>query len=257
MAALVVAGSVGRGLADVHSDLELDIYWHAAPSEQDRLGAIEKTGAELVTLWPYEPAEGEWAENYRYPGIDVGVSGFLVPWMASCIADVVDRCDPDVLKQVRLAALNDGVVLLGEDLVRSWRRSSRAYPAGLADAVARHYLALDRLGSWHQRGKLTERGDVLMLRRQCARIEDMILGTLCAVNHVLIDHPSFKWTAHLTQRLTVAPTDLRRRLWAAADGSAARAAEILGQLLIETLELVERHLPNVDLTSLRSELSHS
>ena len=218
---------------------------------------IDKVGGELHTLWPFEPDEGEWAENYCVQGLDVGVSGFLVDWMTSCINDVVSNHDADVLKQVRLAALNDGIVLLGDDLVRSWRDTSTVYPAGLADAVARDYLAVDRLGGWHQRAALAERGDVLMLRRQCARVEDTILGTLCAVNHVLIDHPSFKWTEHLISRLPVAPTDLQGRLWAAAEGSAPDAAAILDRLLIETIALVEQHLPNVDVTEIRAEVEQA
>ena len=180
------------------------------------------------------------------------MSGFSQDWTTACISDVVHDFDPDVLKQVRLAALNDGLVLLGDDLVTSWRASSRDYPPGLADAVARHYLAADRLGSWHQREALAERGDVLMLRRQCARVEDTILGTLCAVNHVLIDHPSFKWTIHLIDRLPIAPTELRARLWAAANGPARVAAATLDRLLVETIDLVEQHLPNVDVAEIRT-----
>ncbi len=36
LAALTVAGSVGTGLADQFSDLELDCYWFDPPSDLDR-----------------------------------------------------------------------------------------------------------------------------------------------------------------------------------------------------------------------------
>jgi hypothetical protein len=44
LAALTVAGSVGTGLADRFSDLELDCYWLAPPSDLDRLGPIREIG---------------------------------------------------------------------------------------------------------------------------------------------------------------------------------------------------------------------
>ena len=44
LAALTVAGSVGSGLADGFSDLELDCYWSSAPGDADRTGPINALG---------------------------------------------------------------------------------------------------------------------------------------------------------------------------------------------------------------------
>lgn len=252
VSAVLAAGSVGRGRADAYSDLELDVYWQVPPSDTDRLGVITALGAELIDLWPFEQAE--WSENYRLDGADVGVSGFLAEWLTTCIADVVERADPDVLKQMRLAALNDGIVLHGAGVVDEWRARSRLYPDALAAAVATEWLDPDRLGSWHQRYALVARDEVVVLRTLIPRITSMILGALCAVNRVLIEHPSFKWTAALAERLPLAPAELRARLWAAANGPAVDAVPVLDALLAETLTLVERELPSVGLDGLRTEL---
>ena len=50
LAALAVAGSVGTGLADRFSDLELDCYWLSPPSDRDRTGPIDTLGGELEAL---------------------------------------------------------------------------------------------------------------------------------------------------------------------------------------------------------------
>src|SRR5580692_10305657 len=47
LAALTVAGSVGAGLADRFSDLELDCYWFDPPSDLDRAGPVHLLGGEL------------------------------------------------------------------------------------------------------------------------------------------------------------------------------------------------------------------
>ena len=50
LAALTVAGSVGTGLADRFSDLELDCYWFDPPGDLDRSGPVHVLGGELEAL---------------------------------------------------------------------------------------------------------------------------------------------------------------------------------------------------------------
>jgi hypothetical protein len=50
LAALTVAGSVGTGLADRFSDLELDCYWFDPPGDLDRSGPVHVLGGELQAL---------------------------------------------------------------------------------------------------------------------------------------------------------------------------------------------------------------
>ena len=72
LAALAVAGSVGAGLADRFSDLELDCYWSSPPGDGDRTGPISVLGGELTDWWDYDEADREWAEGLppRRPGRD-------------------------------------------------------------------------------------------------------------------------------------------------------------------------------------------
>ena len=64
LAALAVGGSVGSGLADQFSALELDCYWFSAPGDQDRAGPIRALGGDLMALWDYDQDEEEWSEDY-------------------------------------------------------------------------------------------------------------------------------------------------------------------------------------------------
>lgn len=57
LAALTVAGSVGSGLADRFSDLEVDCYWFSAPSDLDRAGPVHVLGGELTAFWEYDRDE--------------------------------------------------------------------------------------------------------------------------------------------------------------------------------------------------------
>jgi hypothetical protein len=55
LAALAAARSVGAGLADRFSDLELDCYWADPPGDLDRSGPVRVLGGDLEALWEYDP----------------------------------------------------------------------------------------------------------------------------------------------------------------------------------------------------------
>src|SRR5690348_2931193 len=78
LGAWTVAGSVGAGLADRFSDLELDCYWFGPPSDLDRSGPVHVLGGELEALWDYDHDEEEWSDDYRLGELEVTVSSFLV-----------------------------------------------------------------------------------------------------------------------------------------------------------------------------------
>src|SRR5271155_1828715 len=73
VAAVLLAGSVARGLADDLSDIELDIYWGRPPTADERIAAIEGAGWERVYA---EEDENEWADGYRIDGVKLEASSF-------------------------------------------------------------------------------------------------------------------------------------------------------------------------------------
>jgi hypothetical protein len=76
-AALAVAGSVGAGIADRFSDLELDCYWVRPPTDADRVAPVHALGGELAAFWGYDQDDKEWSEDYRVGELDITVSNFL------------------------------------------------------------------------------------------------------------------------------------------------------------------------------------
>ena len=128
LAALAVAGSVGAGLADRFSDLELDCYWSSPPSDADRTGPIGALGGELTDLWDYDESDREWSEDYLLGDLGVTVSNFTIGTIEQFVDDVVRRADTDPVKHMRLAALQRSRPLLGGDLITSWRARAESLP---------------------------------------------------------------------------------------------------------------------------------
>ena len=150
LAALTIAGSVGIGLADRFSDLELDCYWFDPPSDLDRAGPVHVLGGELEALWDYDHDEEEWSDEYRLGELEVTVSSFLVSTIDRFVDNVVLRADTDPVKHMRVAALHRSRPLHGPELISAWRARA-VYPDQLVAAMVARSLGLDVLRGWGAR----------------------------------------------------------------------------------------------------------
>jgi hypothetical protein len=254
LAALTVAGSVGTGLADRFSDLELDCYWFDPPSDADRSGPVHALGGELEALWDYDQDEEEWSDEYRLGELEVTVSSFLVSTIDRFIGDVVLRTDTDPVKHMRLAALHRCRPLHGPELISSWRARAAVYPARLVAAMVERSLSPDVLRGWGNREALADRGDDLAVHDLLSRGVHAVLSAILALNGVYSPHRMIKWQSHLIGELDVMPEHFAERLallWTSSNAQALREAEIL---LTETVQLVRAHT-EADISSFCEELS--
>jgi hypothetical protein len=254
LAALAVGGSVGSGLADQFSDLEVDCYWFSAPGDQDRTDPIRALGGDLTALWDYDQDEEEWSEDYRLGELDVTVSNFLTGTIERFLDQVVQDADTDPVKHMRLAALQRSHPLLGAELMASWRSWAGGYPDELVSAMVERALNPRVLASWAAREALVARGDDLAVQALLSGIGYAVVGAVLALNRVYLPHSRLKWQRYLIAGLEVAPGRLAERLELL---SAARPAEALqaAEALLTDIVLLSEARTGADLGSFREELS--
>ena len=254
LAALTVAGSVGSGLADRFSDLELDCYWLAPPSDPDRLEPIRVLGGEVEVLWDYDPEGEEWSDDYRLGELHVTISSFLVATIERFLDDVVVRTDTELIKHIRLAALQRSLPLNGAELIRTWRSRAAIYPDQLVAAVVEQSLDAEVLRGWAARDALVDRGDNLAVHALLTRIEHAVFGAVLAVNHVYLPNPMVKWQKHLIGELDVTPDRFGERLQELTMSERTEALRKAEALMVDTVELVKT-LTGADIASFCEGLS--
>ncbi|MFL5801128.1 MAG: hypothetical protein ACJ8CR_05225, partial [Roseiflexaceae bacterium] len=238
VAVVVLAGSVGRGTADRFSDIEIDVFWTAAPTEDERRTLITAGGGVIYHMHPFE--QDEWAETFFIEGIKVDTSQFLVEAMERYLADAVERADIAVDPQLLIAAIQHGVPLHGAELVERWRAKAATYPDTLVRAMVAQYL--DFRPRFYAE-MFAARDDLLLLYRALVEIEHRILGVLMGLNRLYMAHPAFKWMDWQIAQMRVAPPDLARRLKQILRTEPQAAAREIHQLVEEVFDLVEQHLP--------------
>jgi hypothetical protein len=249
VAAVLLAGSVARGLADDRSDVEVDVYWHRPPTDGERRAVVDEAGWE----WVYaEVDDNEWADGVRLDGVKVDVSQFTTSTIDSYVEALLSG-DTEPELQVRATALLDGRALAGSDLIESWRVRLAAYPDALARAMVDGGLPprpVERLEM------LRERDDPVLLTRDLLEGVHGLLDALFAVNRKYVPHPYHKWLTFECSQLRLAPPDLEARIRAVL---AAPMDGVPGfvSLAEETFDLVEQHVPAYDVAAARADFGSS
>jgi hypothetical protein len=246
VAGVLLAGSVARGIADGFSDIEIDIFWHAPPTDQDLLAPIERADWQIVYR---HVDENEWADGFLIEGIKVDTSQFLVSTIDRWLDDVIVRADIEPEYQVRITAIQHGRPLHGAGLIERWRDRTAAYPEALAHAMVAGYSGFRPR---YLLEMLAARGDVLVLHQDLVAAEQLILSILMGVNRVYAPHPYHKWLDWEIAQLSFAPPDLNRRLRDILRADPRAAVEQLSGLIEETFALVDRHLPGFDTSAARA-----
>jgi len=220
LAVAAVAGSVGAGLADRWSDLELDCYWREPPSDEDRRGPIRALGVDLEGFWDYDEDEEEWSEVYQLGPLAVTISNFTVTTVERFLDAVLNDSDLDPVKHYRLAAIGNARALRGARTLDTWRERLATYPDALVVALVEAALHPDRFPGWTARQALAERGDTIAVHSLLTTVAQGIFSAVLAINRIFQPHQLPKWQRRLLGTVPLRPTRIESRL--TTSGIAAR-----------------------------------
>ena len=136
------------------------------------------------------------------------------------------------------------------ELVARWQKRVATYPRDLAIAVVQHDGNIEKF--WRLQ-MLIERENPLLISREFVRITGQFLTVLHALNGRYCGHIlAFKRLDTMERDLLLAPPSLAARVRAVFTSPAPTGAQILHDLVEETYDLVEHHLPEVDVNRLRA-----
>jgi hypothetical protein len=245
---IALGGSAARGLADAYSDLDMAVYWDTIDGAWLAEPPLQAAGGDRFTyrrLFDDQVA----VEQYQIGEAKLDVAHFSLTWWDQTVADVLERADMTCEKQEVLEGFLSAIPFYGEPLYQQWRARIAAYPAELARKMVRQHLAFPPGWVLEQHG--LARGDLLSFYAMVCEMIQNLLGVLAGLNHIYLSMEKPKRSADLLQHMPIAPPDTAARVQAILTIDRQQAVAALIDLIAEVLDLVERHMPEIDTTRTR------
>lgn len=256
VAAVILGGSTARGHADRFSDVEIGVFWHKDPSQQERQTVVKSAEADLIQLYDYDQDEHVWCDDFMIgraaseqprTGLLVEVSHYNTEFIRQTLHQVLHEYATHELSHNLISGVVDALPLYGSELIHAWQQQAAQYPRPLAVAMVEKHAVVDHFWRWEM---YMERGENLPLIYQSfAQIHRQLLHILLALNRVY--YFGFKWIEVVDARLKIKPDDLLLRLRHPYTSLPPEGAQQMSRLVEDTYDLVERHLPDINIERLR------
>lgn len=243
----VLGGSVAQGVADRWSDCDTLVYWGEIDSAW--LDTPRAQNAERFTWLESHPGNA-WIEQYRFGRLKADIAHVRLGWLDELIDGVLAGTDTDTTSLDVLRGVQESIVLFGEEQYEPIRVRVQNYPQELRLAMVRNHLKLTP--SWVYDGMGRDRGDLVVFYEYVLATMRSLVGVLAGLNRVYVAPDKLKRVGAVVGRMELVPPDAAARLDGLLDLPRERVKPELDDLVAQTLELVEQHLPEVDSTRARS-----
>lgn len=246
--AIGLAGSVARGQADASSDIDMSIYYEELPSDEELKAAYEKNQGTDYRIYDCDRQAGYIVEQYFIQGVKCDFGHITIQLLEHDIENVLQQNNPDDPLLNILAGIVDMLPLHGVELIEKWKNQVANYPQELAQKMVKNHLHFR--GLWILNNYGIKRNDVLFLTDELLQAVKNIIGVLLGLNRLYhpVNSVKFKGMDRFINKMTITPPNLLFRLQQIFRTPPETAINSLNELIEETFALVEKHMPEVDIT---------
>jgi hypothetical protein len=246
--AILVTGSVAKGVADNNSDIDIIMYYDELPDEAAfeayRQAALDSGGG----FYGGNAQDGFALFQY--------IDGLRHDFAHGKLSETENMIDEFLAKPsleennlfITLDGILTGVPLKGAKITQKWKDQLANYPPELGDMLVKKHLRFRP--HWVLQNMGVERNEVIFLQEELLNAVQNIFGVLCGLNQLY--HPGkIKGLHYTVAKMTLTPPNIATRLPALFEVDMQTAVNDLKTLIEETISLVETHLPHIDIAPTR------
>jgi hypothetical protein len=246
--AIVVGGSVARGYADEYSDLELIVIWEVLPEDDARRALVAALNADF--LYAYDGPSRE--DQLLVKDFQIDLWHNTIAGEEKVIQAVLERYSTDLSDSNFMDTLRHCMPLYGEKIINKWKQRALRYPPELAIRNIRSQISeLDP----SQMALFIHRANPFMFYNGLCRLQKAVFLILLALNGAYF--PTFKWMYQSIADLPIKPEDVEGRFRRMFSLPYEEALTDMRHIVDATLNLVERHYPQIDTTAARLRLAYT
>jgi len=252
--AAAVTGSIAKGYGDDTSDIDTIIMLNKILLQSEFDKVIADAKASGGNFFHGSPEEG-FAVYYYIDGVrcDFGFGHYSET--EKLINEMLEKPEMDLMKHLQISGLIDGYILKDSNwLNRLTAKAEAEFPKELQIMMVNHFK---RFHPERAIEKMTiGRGDILYYYDSLVEMTGNIIGVLCGLNKFY--HPGkLKGVEHTVKRMNIKPHDFIRRYNEILLAEKSAALKKLFNLVRETFDLIDEHLPEVSTARSREILDMS
>ena len=244
-------GTAARGEADFYSDVEMFIYYEQLPSKEELQFARQQNQGSQPILTIDDYSNGWFGEIYYIDGVEFQIGCLTIAFWERDMATILQQLDTSPLQKA-VSGMLDCIPVYGEELISQWKKQVADYPDTLAQAMVEKYLNFVPI--WALQEELAARDTTLFQHQIRLEIAQNILGVLAGLNRLYYTTFQFKRMRTFIEKMNIAPQNLYERLESIYNQEPLSAANQLKELVVETVDLVELHMPDIDISKIRNAL---
>lgn len=245
----MIAGSVAEGIADDFSDLDLILHYDTMPSVEDFDCIRRQLNGGAIDLQLGSPGEGSYLIQYKVDGVDCQVGGSTVAQWENDIADVLAGKDPGGPLHKAMYGTQTSKPIFGAALLQKWQTQLNGYSDALADAMMKHHLKFFRL--WRVMDRMLPRDSTLWQKQAMLDSSFNVLGVFAGLNRKYFTNFQFKRMKQFIDSLKRVPPNLAERLEILWKLEPRAAAGVLRDIVADTVALLEKHAPHIDISAVK------
>ena len=239
--AAIVTGSAAKGYADDNSDIDTLISLNKTVTQKQFDNIVESARESGGDLYHGTPKQG-FAVYYYINGIkcDFGIGKYSET--EELIKQMLKKPEIDLTKHLMISGFIDCYVLYGKEWVNKWRSKAEKFPKELQVIMVNHFRRFHPF--WVIDKMAVERNDTLFYFESLVEITGNIAGILCGLNRMY--HPGkLKGLEYTVKKMKIKPVNFFKRYNAVFSSGRKNAVKELYKLVKETLDLTDKHLPEV------------
>ena len=235
---MALTGSASRGLADAHSDIELNAWGHELPPPEERDIWLRALGATDIALEVETFDDGTIWDRWRFRDVWVEAGWQQISDLEAHLQRVLHAETLEHASLVLAEVVAYAVPLRSTGALGRWQGELSHYP----EALQRRLIAatVERWSSPYTaitRWSTLRRGQALAFTEEVIGDVHAVLRLLFALNREW--EPDWKWIAALDARLARKPARLSERIAACfGQAPALEQMRICTQLILDTLTLL-------------------
>ncbi|KPJ49232.1 hypothetical protein AMJ40_05990 [candidate division TA06 bacterium DG_26] len=245
--AIAVVGSVATQRATRYSDIDTILLYEKLPQRKMLEDAMKCNKGESWQILS-EDKDG-FLDTYRVNGIECQFAHGLVSWYENLFEEVFEEYSTDRVYHVVLYGLKDALPLYGDAFIEEMKTRIARYPRELSVALVNEHLKFPPIDELRYR--TMKEDSMLRYYEILTKIATGIMGVLVGLNRMYMPRNFGKMNL-LIERFEVKPENLYQRLNTVFTQERDTSLAEIDRLILETANLVEVHLPEIDVKNFRN-----